>query len=145
MLRITFLPYLIIELILAYLFIIAYGFFAFFSEVMISGFIGILLMFRLGFGNIFSQNNMQDMFGGLKIFNAISLGLGGLLLFLPGLLTDAIGICVIIASLFFKPKVDNTQNFTHNYTYYEFSSKSEDKNNSEIIDVEVVDEPKSVR
>ncbi|MGG7073053.1 FxsA family protein [Campylobacter sp. 9BO] len=140
MLRALPLPYLLIEFVFAYFFVSAYGFGAFLLEIFISGIVGIVCIFQVGFLNFrsnFSRLKPSD------IFSSFGLGIAGFLLILPGILCDIVGAILAVISLFARLKGTKDNSF-----YYENfnSNRSEaSKNEGEIIDVEVVSESSSLR
>ncbi|MBR8462729.1 FxsA family protein [Campylobacter sp. faydin G-24] len=145
--KILFTPYIIVELIATYFFIISYGFFTLLLEILISGAIGLALIFRMGLNGTTNINGFLNLFANGSIVNTLSLGVAGFLLFMPGILSDMLGVAVLIASLFIKPKMQNMHN-TENFTYYEFKSRqnsTKNYNEDDIIDVEVIDETRNLK
>ena len=121
--------FFLIEAVFIYLFVDKFGFLNYFLEVLVSGFVGIALLFKsfLG-GNLFSQ---------------LGLSFGGALLFLPGILTDIFGIAVVVFSLVFKKNVAKNESYQE-FKFQNFSEQGSKKDDGEIIDVEVIEEPKRV-
>ncbi|QCD52419.1 FxsA family protein [Campylobacter sp. RM16192] len=140
MLRRLFLPYIIIEMFALYLFVNKYGFFNFVLEVILTAILGSVIMFRVGFVQFFSRAmfiRVSDIFG------ALGIAIGGFFILIPGLVSDFLGIAILILSMFtiFK-NLNNTKN------YSEFKSRSKETKNSEnidIIDVEIVEESKTIK
>ena len=62
---------------------------------------------------------------------------------MPGILTDVLGVIALIAALLFGRKIKNSQNFTYQSTAR--NSRDYPNGDGEIIDVEAIDETKSVR
>jgi len=65
------------------------------------------------------------------------------LLFLPGILTDVFGIAVVVFSLIFKKNVAKNESYQE-FKFQDFSERTPRENEGEIIDVEVIEEPKRV-
>lgn len=126
-----FLPVLIIELIVAYFFVLSYGFGYLVVEILLSAAAGIVLLLSAGFGGIGGFSLTPT-----KIFSSIGFGFAGFLLFMPGILSDIFGVIIAIISFVFKSKNDGS-----------FKSESENfrYKDEEIIDVQVIDEYTSVR
>ena len=109
--------FFLIEAVFIYLFVDKFGFLNYFLEVLVSGFVGIALQLGLSFG--------------------------GALLFLPGILTDVFGIAVVVFSLVFKKNVAKNESYQE-FKFQNFSEQGSKKDDGEIIDVEVIEEPKRV-
>lgn len=132
---VIFILYFFVELGFFVLFAQNFGFFSLVGEILLSGAIGIfLLMGTLSGGN----EEVIDFFRGVKnpqefIASNLTRTLGAILLILPGLLSDGIGVLLClglfdgflvgILSKFFTPKRMNDE--------------------EEIIDVEVITEGRS--
>ena len=138
----TFLFFLI-EAIFIYLFVDKFGFLNYFLEVLVSGFVGIALLLNAGFSSLNSpQVAFKSFFGG-NLFSQLGLSFGGMLLFLPGILTDVFGLAVVVFSLIFKKNVAKNESYQE-FKFQNFSERAPRENEGEIIDVEVVEEPKRV-
>ncbi|EES90075.1 FxsA family protein [Helicobacter canadensis] len=120
--------YLIIEVFVSYEVIYIIGVLGFVLEILVSAFLGfgILLNFRLFFGEALEKLRLKEMtyeaFVGSNIFRI----LGAILLILPGAFTDILGLLMqfsVFGLMLVKPfvKVDSA------------------KQNSDIIDVEVIE------
>lgn len=120
--------YLIIEVFVSYEVIDIIGVLGFVLEILVSAFLGfgILLNFRLFFGEALEKLRLKEMtyeaFVGSNIFRI----LGAILLILPGAFTDILGLLMqfsVFGLMLVKPfvKVDSA------------------KQNSDIIDVEVIE------
>ncbi|MCR4942813.1 MAG: FxsA family protein [Campylobacter sp.] len=132
MLRTIFIPYLILEFILAYFFANAYGILALLFEVFASSMLGIFFILQGGITNFrsnLSQNSFENF---VDFYKILGMAFGGLLLFLPGLFSDILGIIILIFSLF--KKGENT-----NY------KRQNDYESEEVIDVEVIDDNTNTR
>jgi len=140
--KILFTPYVIIELLAIYLFISAYGFLAFLVEVVASGALGLYFMLSAGSPS-FRGGGVFGALGGKNLFETLGFGLCGFLLMMPGILTDVLGVIALIAALLFGRKIKNSQNFT--YQSAARNSRDYPSGDGEIIDVEAIDETKSVR
>ena len=65
------------------------------------------------------------------------------MLFLPGVLTDIFGIAVVVFSLVFKKNAAKNESYQE-FKFQNFSEHGSKKDDGEIIDVEVIEEPKRV-
>lgn len=111
------------------------GGFATFLEIIISAIIGILLLKNFKFALV---SNMMSLSTGQINANEfmklnLSMAIGAILLIMPGFLTDIIGvllqfefIALMISKRFYKTKKEN------NFKY-------EKKGDSDVIDVEIID------
>ncbi|OSQ26106.1 hypothetical protein CCON61_01480 [Campylobacter concisus] len=138
----TFLFFLI-EAIFIYLFVDKFGFLNYFLEVLVSGFVGIALLLNAGFSSLNSPQVTFKSFLSGNLFSQLGLSLGGMLLFLPGILTDIFGIAVIVFSLVFKKNAAKNESYQE-FKFQNFSEHGTKKDDGEIIDVEVIEEPKRV-
>ena len=138
----TFL-FFIMEVVLIYVFVDKFGFLNYFLEVLASGFVGIALLLNAGFSSLNSPQVALKSFLGGNLFSQLGLSFGGMLLFLPGILTDIFGIAVVIFSLIFKKNVAKNESYQE-FKFQNFSEQSAKKDEGEIIDVEVIEEPKRV-
>lgn len=138
----TFLFFLI-EAIFIYLFVDKFGFLNYFLEVLVSGFVGIALLLNAGFSSLNSPQVTFKSFLSGNLFSQLGLSLGGMLLFLPGILTDIFGIAVIVFSLVFKKNAAKNESYQE-FKFQNFSEQGSKKDDGEIIDVEVIEEPKRV-
>ena len=135
--------FFLIEAIFIYLFVDKFGFLNYFLEVLVSGFVGIALLLNAGFSSLNSPQVALKSFLGGNLFSQLGLSFGGMLLFLPGILTDIFGIAVVIFSLIFKKNVAKNESYQE-FKFQNFSEQSAKKYEGEIIDVEVIEEPKRV-
>lgn len=127
MIKISLFPYFVIEIVCVFIYIINYGFLNFLGEVFLSGIIGIILIFSYGFLNLYSNIvsiNLKDIFGSMGI------AFGGMLLIVPGILSDIFAVFIIVISLILKIFVRFSTN-TYN---------DNDRFRDDIIDVEIIDE-----
>ena len=136
--------FFIIEAALIYVFVDKFGFLNYFLEVLVSGFVGIALFLNAGFSSLNSPQVAFKSFLGGNLFSQLGLSLGGALLFLPGILTDVFGIAVIVFSLIFKKNVAKNESYQE-FKFQDFSERAPRENEGEIIDVEVIEEPKRVK
>lgn len=124
-----------IEAIASIFYIMEWGFASLVIECLITGIIGFILVFRIG---LFHMLNQLSFYGFRNIFSFFGYGLGGVLLFLPGIISDIVGLFIVIIAFIFS-----INNSPKNTQYHGFSySKQED---SDIIDVEVVEDRKEIR
>ncbi|MBS5810108.1 MAG: FxsA family protein [Campylobacter concisus] len=135
--------FFLIEAVFTYLFVDKFGFLNYFLEVLVSGFVGIALLLNSGFSSLNSPQTAFKSFLGGNLFSQLGLGFGGALLFLPGILTDVFGIAVVVFSLIFKKNVAKNESYQE-FKFQNFSERTPRENEGEIIDVEVVEEPKRV-
>ncbi|WP_462104521.1 FxsA family protein [Campylobacter concisus] len=133
--------FFIIEAALIYVFVDKFGFLNYFFEVLVSGFVGIALLFNARFSSLNSPQMAFKSFLGGNLFSQLGLSFGGVLLFLPGILTDVFGIAVVIFSLIFKKNVAKNESYQE-FKFQNFSERTPRENEGEIIDVEVIEEPK---
>ncbi|MDV2490032.1 MULTISPECIES: FxsA family protein [Campylobacter] len=129
MIKISLFPYFVIEIVCVFIYIINYGFLNFLGEVFLSGIIGIILIFSYGFLNLYSNIvsiNLKDIFGSMGI------AFGGMLLIVPGILSDIFAVFIIVISLILKIFVRFSTNIYND----------NDRFRDDIIDVEIIDENK---
>lgn len=119
-----FLIYLASEIFLIAEFIDEWGFLAFVGEVVVSAFLGFgILASQFGavgadLRGIMSFRVNLGSFLGRSIFRAI----GGILLILPFIISDILGICFVVLSLFFRTK--NAESRADSAEFYDFHSDS---------------------
>ena len=135
--------FFLIEAVFIYLFVDKFGFLNYFFEVLVSGFVGIALLLNAGFSSLNSPQVAFKSFLGGNLFSQLGLSFGGMLLFLPGILTDIFGIAVVIFSLIFKKNAAKNESYQE-FKFQNFSEQGSKKDDGEIIDVEVIEEPKRV-
>jgi 2-isopropylmalate synthase/UPF0716 protein FxsA len=141
---IYFIVYLFAEVMLTVEFASTFGGFAMFGEIVISAFVGILILFNFRttlMVNIMELKERRVDANGFYRRNLLSL-LGAILLILPGVLTDAIGTSIeiyLLGSLIvsqFMPKYPNDTTF---------QSKTQPKENDDVIDAEIIHDTPSLR
>lgn len=141
---IYFIVYLFAEVMLTVEFARAFGGFAMFGEIVISAFVGIIILFNFRttlIVNIMELKERRVDANGFYRRNLLSL-LGAILLILPGILTDAIGTSIeiyLLGSLIvsqFMPKYPNDTTF---------QSKTQPKENDDVIDAEIIHDTPSLR
>ena len=135
--------FFLIEAVFIYLFVDKFGFLNYFLEVLVSGFVGIALLLNAGFSSLNSPQVALKSFLGGNLFSQLGLSFGGALLFLPGSLTDIFGIAVVVFSLVFKKNAAKNESYQE-FKFQNFSEQGSKKDEGEIIDVEVIEEPKRV-
>ena len=135
--------FFLIEAVFIYLFVDKFGFLNYFLEVLVSGFVGIALLLNAGFFSLNSPQVAFKSFIGGNLFSQLGLSFGGVLLFLPGILTDIFGIAVVVFSLVFKKNAAKNESYQE-FKFQNFSEQGSKKDDGEIIDVEVIEEPKRV-
>ena len=135
--------FFLIEAVFIYLVVDKFGFLNYFLEVLVSGFVGIALLLNAGFSSLNSPQVAFKSFLGGNLFSQLGLSFGGMLLFLPGILTDIFGIAVVVFSLVFKKNAAKNESYQE-FKFQNFSEHGTKKDDGEIIDVEVIEEPKRV-
>ena len=148
-----FLIYLSIEIFLIAEFIDEMGFWAFVGEVVLSAVLGFGIL-KSHFGALgVSLRGIVDfrISIGALVGKSIFCALGGILLILPFILSDILGVCFVVISLFFRTKIAES-NFKKG-DFAEFSDSANFKGaessfgaesslkvgQGEVIDVEVVE------
>lgn len=116
--------YVLFEVLAIYIFVNEYGFLNLFLEIIISGIVGFIVLFKFGF------INMANLSSPMQMISNFGISIGGFLLMLPGVVCDIIGVCVIMFSAFAKKDVSTNKSF------------KQDNTQEDIIDVEVIDEDK---
>ena len=141
---IYFIVYLFAEVMLTVEFAGTFGGFTMFSEIIISAVVGILILFNFRttlMVNIMELKERRVNANGFYKRNLLSL-LGAILLILPGILTDIIGISMHIYLLGglivsqFMPKYphDNSSQY-----------KTHSKENDDVIDAEIIHDTPTLR
>jgi UPF0716 family protein affecting phage T7 exclusion len=134
---IYFIAYLFVEVMLTTQFASFFGGFAMFGEIVLSAFIGIIILFNFRTTlvlNIMELKERRVDTNGFYRRNLLSL-LGAILLILPGVLTDVIGLSLqvyLLGSLIvsqFMPKYPNNTTF---------QAKTHTKGNDDVIDAEII-------
>ncbi|AII14787.1 hypothetical membrane protein [Campylobacter iguaniorum] len=133
MIRISLLPYLVIELICVAFYIANYGILNFFGEVFLSGILGVILLFNYGFSNFYGSMNQLNL---KNIFGSMGIAFGGMLLIVPGILSDFVAIFVLLVS--FTLKLVAYLQGSNAADHSEFTN-TKSSCDSEIIDVEIID------
>ncbi|MEA3354381.1 MAG: FxsA family protein [Campylobacterota bacterium] len=132
-----------------------------FFEIIVSAIVGIFLLQNFKFSLQESIKKAQTGQITQEEFIKTNVGraIGALLLIIPGFFTDIIGVALqfgfltILFSKIFKFKKNNTNNEHTQYGSFQYTSssfnnatyKKKEKNNDEIIDVEIVDDNKSIK
>jgi UPF0716 protein FxsA len=127
-----------------------------FIEIIISAIIGIFLLQNLKFSilekvsTLRSGNITQEEF----IKGSIGAAAGAILLIIPGFFTDILGILLqfsffaVISSKFFKFKTKPKNSFSNqshfSYTSYSNNTQHKTKGDDDVIDVEIIDDNKSI-
>ncbi|MCV6606758.1 MAG: FxsA family protein [Campylobacterales bacterium] len=127
--------YLFIEVMVTSSFSSAFGGGTLFLEIIGTGILGVVLISSTGAHMNESlmklrqgQINPQDLMG-----STISRIVGGVLLFLPGITTDIMGLILQLGFKKFGKNPDNNAGFRQEDKYTEYND------NDDIIDVEVID------
>lgn len=155
--------YLFLEVMVSTFFASMLGGLLTFVEIVLSAFVGIYLLRNFRFsifesGQKLSRGEItQDEF----IASNMSKAIGAILLIIPGFLTDLLGLflqfgilTIFLTKVFsFKPQERNEQNMYNNaHSYYRVDKeniykeqKRRYEDDEEIIDVEIIDDDKSIR
>lgn len=127
-----------------------------FVEIILTVFIGTTILRTFKFSLMEKINAVksgqitQDEF----IKSSIGKAIGAVLLIVPGFFTDIIGVLLqfgiltmVFSKIFtFKPKASNNSSYSQtNYTYSEFNNYKQTKGDDDVIDVEVIDDNKSIK
>lgn len=132
--KITLLPFIVAEIICIIFYISNFGFLNYLGEVFLSAIIGFILVFSYGFLNFYNKFRILSL---KTVFGSMGLVIGGILLILPGILSDFIAVFVIAISLILKlfgyMQEDNFQED-------KFNSKVNTNDDDDMIDVEIIDE-----
>lgn len=139
-------PYFIVEIFFATFFIGTFGVFIYILEALLSAIIGLSLIFKFKFLNMDKIYSMIDR-NSLSYFG---LKASGILLVLPGILSDIVAVFILMLVFIFnfknikapKKYSDFAYNFADNFTYFRFNENNYSKNNKnnddEIIDAEII-------
>ncbi|MDO7253589.1 FxsA family protein [Helicobacter cappadocius] len=144
--------YIFVELICTTLYIVEFGAWMFFLEFVMTSLLSMLIMFWI----------RGDILEGLRKFNKGQISLsdfvggnfarvvGAFLLLFPGIFADFLGIILEIYAFFvlkvFKKNLQNTSKRENSFDNFERSSWSyRNFSNEEIIDVEIIQEPKNLK
>ena len=145
MLKFLIIPYLILELLITANFVDSNGFLTYVAEVLLSMVLGVAIV------GLSTTQNAKDIrrITLNSIFGGFGYVIGGVLFMVPGILSDILAVAVLAMSFLIKNFNlfgRNTQNYTQNNTQNsaqnnrDFKGKTYD--DSEIIDVEVIEEEK---
>lgn len=141
-----FIIYLFIEIYLIVIFVDEFGILMLFLEIFISALLGIGILasqYKVmieSFNSIFVIKEGIGNFIGRNFFRII----GGLCLIIPGILSDIVGLGFFIISFFFlikKTKLQDEDIFSQEF--YNFDNFSKTREDSEIIDVEIIENIKN--
>ncbi len=131
-----------------------------FLEIIISAVVGMTILKNFKFSLSDSINKVRNGETTQEEFIKTNIGraIGAFLLIVPGFFTDILGILlqfsvfvVIFSKLFkFKPRQEsgiNNKNYSQtSYTYTEFDNyKTKQKGDDDVIDVEIIDDNKSIK
>ena len=140
-----FLAYIAIEFYLVIRVVEASGFWIFVAEIAVSALLGLGILasqfsvMSESLRNIMAFNLSVSSFLGRSILRF----LGGIMLILPFVLSDILGLTFFIMSLFLKAnerdlRNDFGENFEHNFQK-EFDFSRDSRENSDIIDAEIIE------
>lgn len=145
---ILFIAYLFVEIYLIVSFADEFGIFSLFLEILLSAFIGVGILatqysvMMESYNAIFRNQNRIENFIGKSFFRLI----GGILLIIPGIFSDVIGLGFFIVSLFFPTKLHTNSDNDFRYDFTEFRESNDNKSDdSEIIDAEIIEDSKYVK
>jgi len=139
MLKFLIIPYLILELLITAHFVDNNGFLFYVVEVLFSAVLGVAVV---GFSTTANAREIPKITLN-SIFGGFGYVIGGILFMVPGILSDILAVAVLIMSFLIKNFNlfgRNTQNYTQNNS--QNNTKYKQNDNSEIIDVEIIEEEK---
>ncbi len=145
---IYFLLFVFVEVMVSSWFIGYLGGFSTFMELILSAVAGIYLLqgVKYSLGPKLQSIRQGDIKAKEILKSSLGSGVGAVLLIIPGFFTDIVGILlqfnVVMAILFglFAKKQTNFRNFEYNSKHF----KKKEKNDEKIIDVEVIDDSRSI-
>lgn len=128
---------MVVETIFVMAFIWKYGFFALFLEIILSLVLGFILISKFGILDFVSEvRNITPQ----TIFGNFGTVFGGFLILLPGVLSDTVGIIIIVVSLLMKFLGDEkATNIQADIMPKNTNSKPKRDTRDDIIDVEVIE------
>ncbi|BCX79206.1 FxsA family protein [Campylobacter sp. 19-13652] len=133
--------WLILEAVAAYFYMIKFGFGSLLLECIITAIFGFVLAFRFGLAGLFNR----VMFYGVKdIFSSLGYGIAGVLLIIPGLISDFAGVIILLLSLIIGQSAPQDRGFNPRNGFYSQSPKNPD-DEGEIIDVEIIEESRGIK
>ena len=142
MIKHFFTPYVVLEIVAAYFFIHAYGFLNLVFEVIATAVLGLFFMFRVGF---FQLTSNIAFFKPTDIFSSVGMAIGGFFMFIPGLITDVLGVAIVAVAFFANLKNGGERARAGEFYREKFESgQSKPRDDGEIIDVEVVEEKRQI-
>ena len=131
--------YAFFELFFIILAIRTLGFGTYALEVLLSGAFGMAVLFKFGVFKLIDNMRENGGFFGYSggifgyLLGEFSLAFGAVALILPGILSDFIGIMLIILSIIWR---ENNQNKAKFYS----EKNRQNKDESDIIDVEIIED-----
>ena len=144
MFRFLILPYLVLEMIITYHFLHANGFVIFVIEVLASTILGLFLMTKRPMVNLANFARITPKY----ILSEFGFVAAGFALCVPLILSDILGICLLVAAviLYLKNPASKNDTFYRNSSDYsaQNSTHYRPKNhaNDDIIDAEIIEEKK---
>nr|WP_314391220.1 FxsA family protein [uncultured Campylobacter sp.] len=137
MIKHFFTPYVVLEIVAAYFFIHAYGFLNLVLEVIATAILGLFFMFRVGF---FQLTSNIAFFKPADVFSSVGMAIGGFFMFIPGLITDVLGVAIVAVAFFANLKNGGERARAGEFYREKFESRQgKPRDDGEIIDVEVVE------
>lgn len=132
--------WLFLEAIAAYFYVLKFGFGSFLLECILSAIFGFVLAFRFGLAGLFNR----VMFYGVKdIFSSLGYGIAGVLLIIPGLISDFAGVIILILSLIIGKSSPENSNFSNQGEFYSQTRQRYD--DDDVIDVEIIEEHRGIK
>lgn len=133
--------FFVIEFIVSGWFISAFSGGSFFLEIIVTGFIGVVTISSMGhhMNEAFDMVRKGELHPQELLSSAVGRVFGGVLLLIPGVFTDLIGILLILKSKKKSSSNSEKSHFKQHHTYENVYKKEDD----DIIDVEVVEEGKN--
>lgn len=155
-----FIIYFFIEIYLISLFIDEFGFFYMVLEIIISALLGFGILVTQGdamfssYEKLFKNEMKVEYLFTKNLFRLISGSvfrlICGILLIVPGILSDVFGVICFIISLLFTASTrlknnDSEQHSESNYSYFRYEFRdSKNYKDEDIIDVEIIEDNKKL-
>lgn len=137
------LVWLVFEAVVAYFYVLKFGFGSLVLECILSGLLGFVLAFKFGLS---SPINHMMFYGIRDIFSSLGYGIAGILLIIPGLISDTIGVFIAIICLIMgKSDRNNSRFYTQDSEQFFNERKRKSHDDGEIIDVEIVEENRGLK
>ncbi|MEA3512699.1 MAG: FxsA family protein [Campylobacterota bacterium] len=126
-----------------------------FFEIILSAIIGIFILknFKFSLIDSISQARNGEITQEEFIKTNVGRAIGALLLIIPGFFTDILGIMLqfgLLISVFSKvfsfKNINKRENYSSSFEYQQtYNNNKQKRGNDEIIDVEIIDDSKSIK